>query len=80
MKNTKVTAQEILDCLNKEYSLADINELYKALIAYDYGLEEISKENEDTLNGIIDFYYENPRISGFINDEIREMAMEQLED
>ena len=80
MKNTKVTAQEILDCLNKEYSLADINELYKALIAYDYGLEEISKENEDILNGIIDFYYENPRISSFINDEIREMAMEQLED
>ena len=80
MKDTKITAQEILDTLNKEYSLADMNELYKALIAYDFGLETISKENEETLNGIIEFYYENPKISGFINDELREMAMEQLED
>ena len=80
MKNTKITAQEILDTLNKEYSLADINELYKALIAYDFGLETISKENEETLDGLIEFYYENPKISSFINNELREEAFTQLED
>ena len=78
MKNTKVTAQEILDTLNKEYSVADMRELYKAMIMYDLGYDIIDKENEKKL--VIDYYYDSPGILSFINDDLRYEAMGVLED
>jgi uncharacterized protein YjgD (DUF1641 family) len=77
---TKVTAQEILDTLNKEYSVADMRELYKAMIMYDLGYDIIDKENEKKLNEVIDYYYDSPGILSFINDNLRYEAMGVLED
>lgn len=80
MKNTKITAQEILDTLNKEYSLADMRELYKAMIMYDLGYDVIDKENEKKLDEVVDYYYNGPGILSFINDDLRYEAMGMLED
>lgn len=80
MKNTKITAQEILDTLNKEYSLADMRELYKAMIMYDLGYDIIDKENEKKLDEVVDYYYNGPGILSFINDDLRYEAMRMLED
>lgn len=80
MKNTKITAQEILDTLNKEYSLADMRELYKAMIMYDLGYDIINKENEKKLDEVVDYYYNGPGILSFINDDLRYEAMRILED
>ena len=47
MKNTKFTANELLDSINRELSQGDINEIYKALVAWNVGLEEITEEDEE---------------------------------
>ena len=64
-------AQELLESLNRECSIEDINELYKAIIAYSIGLETI---DEDKFNTIINFYYENPVIMNFANQELIDFA------
>ena len=53
MKNIKWTANELLDSLNRECNQEEINELYKALIAYGAGLEEINEEADKILDKII---------------------------
>lgn len=67
----KFKAQELLNSLNKEMSIEDINELYKAIIAYCMGLDTIDEDKFDT---IINFYYENPVIYNFANQELIEFA------
>lgn len=67
----KFKAQELLNSLNKEMSIEDINELYKAIIAYSLGLETIDNDKFET---IINFYYENPVIMNFANQELIDFA------
>jgi hypothetical protein len=64
---TKWTAQELLDTLNKEVNLEELKELYKALIAYSCGETEI---NNEVLDQVIEYYYENDYISSMINEDV----------
>ena len=43
MKNIKWTSQELLDMFNKETNVEEMQELYKALIAYELGIDFIEK-------------------------------------
>lgn len=73
-KMVKFTAKELLDSFNREFSQADINEIYKALVAWNLGYQEISEEGNKLLDKVIDFYFEQDNIRGFINDEILDYA------
>lgn len=64
-------AQELLESLNNECSIEDINELYKAIIAYSLGLETIDNDKFET---IINYYYENPEILDFVNQDLIDFA------
>lgn len=80
MKNVKFTANELLESLNRELSIGDINELYKALIAYGLGLQEIDEETDKILDEVIeDEYYEKDYINGIVNEDILDIAKELLE-
>ena len=80
MKNVKFTANELLESLNRELSIGDINELYKALTAYGLGLQEIDEETDKILDEVIeDEYYEKDYINGIVNEDILDIARELLE-
>lgn len=77
MKNIKWTSQELLDMFNKETNVEEMQELYKALIAYELGITEI---NDYKFNKIIDFYYKKDFITSFINEDLFEYANTLLQD
>ena len=79
MKSLKFTAQEILDSLNRELNQDEINELYKGLIAYSVGVEEITPEVEIKLDKVIDFYFDNDDIGGMVNQEVIDTAIALLD-
>ena len=81
MKNVKFTANELLESLNRELSIGDINELYKALTAYGLGLQEIDEETDKILDEVIDNeYYEKDYIRGIVNEDILDVAEELLKE
>ena len=81
MKNTKWTANELLDSLNRECNQEEINELYKAMIAYSIGLTEIDEAVDEILDNIIEEdYFGNDYIKGIINEDIMEAAEDKLTD
>jgi hypothetical protein len=81
MKNVKFTANELLESLNRELSIGDINELYKALTAYGLGLQEIDEETDKILDEVIENeYYEKDYINGIVNEDILDIAKELLEE
>ena len=81
MKNTKWTANELLDSLNRECNQEEINELYKAMIAYSIGLTEIDEAVDEILDNIIEEdYFGNDYIKGIINEDIMEAAEDKLVD
>lgn len=81
MKNVKFTANELLESLNRELSIRDINELYKALTAYGLGLQEIDEETDKILDEVIENeYYEKDYINGIVNEDILDIAKELLEE
>ena len=43
-KNLKFTANELLDSFNREFNQDEMNETYKALIAYSLNINEITPE------------------------------------
>ncbi len=79
MKNIKFTANELLDSFNRELNQMDINEIYKALIAYDLGLGKIDEETNAKLDDIIenDFFGQD-YIIGFINEDLINIAREKI--
>lgn len=77
MKNTKWTAQELLDTFNRETNNEEINELYKALIAYELGATEIDNYK---LDKVINFYYSKDYITTFVNEDVMEYANTLLQD
>ena len=80
MKNVKWTANELLDSLNRECNQDEINELYKALIAYSLGFTEISEEVDAILDNIIEEdYFGDDDICGIVHQEIVDRASEKLE-
>jgi len=81
MKNVKWTANELLDSLNRELNQDEVNELYKALIAYSFGLTEITDEIDNILDDVIAIdYFDNDSICGIVNEEVIEKASERLSD
>ena len=80
MKDTKFTANELLDSINREFSQGDINEIYKALVAWNVGLQEIKPEDEEKLDKVIEYYFDKDYIRGFINEELLDYAIELFED
>jgi hypothetical protein len=81
MKNTKWTANELLDSLNRECNQEEINELYKAMIAYSIGLTEIDEAVDEILDNIIEEdYFGNDYIRGIVNEDIMEAAEDKLAD
>ena len=81
MKNTKWTANELLDSLNRECNQEEINELYKAMIAYSVGLTEIDEVVDEILDNIIEEdYFGNDYIRGIVNEDIMEAAEDKLTD
>jgi hypothetical protein len=67
MKNTKWTAQELLDSFNRECNQDEMNELYKALVAYSVGATEI---DDTLLDKTIEYYFDNDNITSIINEDI----------
>lgn len=76
MKNTKWTAQELLDTFNRETNNEEMNELYKALIAYELGATEIDNK---ALDQVIENYYNNDTITSMINESVLFYANEILD-
>ena len=81
MKNVKFNVNELLDSLNRELNQMEINEIYKALIAYDLGYVEIDKKTNDILDDIIenDFFGQD-YIESILNTDIMDLAKEKLQE
>ena len=81
MKNLKWTANELLDSFNRECNQGEMNELYKALIAYSCGMTEITTQVDKVLDDVIENdYFENDNVSGIINEEVIEKAVVKLDE
>jgi len=67
-------AQELLDSLNRECSLTDLNELYKALVAYELNITTITSDTDKLLDGVLEKYYDYDWIPSFVNQDIINLA------
>lgn len=79
-KNLKFTANELLDSLNRELNQNEVNELYKALLAYHIGLEKIDETEERALNEVIKTYFDRDDITSFINEDLLDKYLSILEE
>jgi len=68
----------ILKDLNENYSLNDLAELYKALIARELGLETITDEDNEKLDKVLDWYYDTDYLTNFINEDIYDYAWDMF--
>mgnify|MGYP003326595414 CR=1 FL=1 len=75
-KMLKFNANDLLDSFNREMNQDEMNELYKALIAYNMGLATITDYDDSLLEKVIDYYFENDNISGLIQEDIMQFADE----
>lgn len=66
----KFNANELLDSFNRELNQEEMNEIYKALIAYNLGLNSISAQDDEKLNHTIDFYLKKDYITSILNDDV----------
>ena len=79
-KNLKFTANELFDSFNKDFNQDEMNEIYKALIAYSLNLQEITPEIDAKLDEVIDFYFSRDDIAGIVNQDLIDKANEILFD
>ena len=79
-KNLKFTANELFDSFNKDFNQDEMNEIYKALIAYSLNLQEITPEIDAKLDEVINYYFDNDTIVGMVNTDIVDKAYEILFD
>ena len=79
-KNLKFTANELFDSFNKDFNQDEMNEIYKALIAYSLNLQEITPEIDAKLDEVINYYFDNNTIVGIVNTNIIDKAYEILFD
>ena len=54
-KNLKFTANELFNSFNKDFNQDEMNEIYKALIAYSLNLQEITPEIDAKLDEVINY-------------------------
>lgn len=76
----KFNANELLDSFNRELNQMEMNELYKALLAYNLGLAEITNEIDEKLEKVLDFYFERDEIMSFINEDVLSYAGEVFDE
>ena len=74
----KLDKNAILKDLNENYSLEDIRELYKALIAHELGFEAIDEETNTKLDKVIEWYYDTDYLTNFINEDIYNYAWDMF--
>lgn len=67
----KFTDIELLESLLKETNTQELEEIYKALICYSCGIENITPEIENILNDTINYFWDNDNITSIINEEIK---------
>ena len=79
-KNLKFTASELFDSFNREFNQDEMNEIYKALIAYSINIYDITPEIDTKLDEVIDFYFERDDIAGVVNQDLIDKANEILFD
>ena len=79
-KNLTFTANELFDSFNKDFNQDEMNEIYKALIAYSLNLQEITPEIDAKLDEVINYYFDNDTIVGIVNTDIIDKAYEILFD
>ena len=79
-KNLEFTANELFDSFNKDFNQDEMNEIYKALIAYSLNLQEITPEIDEKLDEVINYYFDNDTIVGIVNTDIVDKAYEILYD
>ena len=79
-RNLKFTANELFDSFNKDFNQDEMNEIYKALIAYSLNLQEITPELDAKLDEVINYYFNNDTIVGIVNTDIIDKAYEILFD
>lgn len=79
-KNLKFTANELFDSFNKEFNQDEMNEIYKALIAYSLNLQEMTPDINAKLDEVINYYFDNDTIVGIVNTDIIDRAYEILFD
>lgn len=79
-KSLKFTANELLDSFNREFNQDEMNEIYKALIAYSLNLQEITPEADAKLDEVMEYYFDNDAIVSMVNIDIIEKADEILFD
>ena len=60
--------------------IIEMNEIYKALIAYSLNLQEITPEIDAKLDEVINYYFDNDTIVGIVNTDIVDKAYEILFD
>lgn len=76
-KMTRFDAKELFEGF-KELNQMEINEIYKALIAYSVDADEYTPEVDSKLDEVIDYYFDNDHIGTMINDNIFDKATDLL--
>ena len=79
-KMLKFEANDLLDSFNRELNQDEMNEIYKALIAYSLNLQEITPETNAKLDEVMEYYFDNDAIVSMVNIDIIEKADEILFD
>ena len=79
-KSLKFNAKELFDGFMREFNQDEMNELYKALIAYSLNLQGITPEIDAKLDEVINYYFDNDTIVGIVNIDIIDKAYEILFD
>ena len=75
-RNLKFTANELFDSFNKDFNQDEMNEIYKALIAYSINIYNINPEIEEKLDEVIDFYFSRDDIASIVNQDLIDKANE----
>ena len=77
-RNIKWDTKSLVELLNKSTS-TELIELYKALLAYSIGLQDISADIDKTLTDLIENdFYRDDSFTSFVNEGLVEKAWNRL--
>lgn len=79
-KSLKFNAKELFDGFTREFNQYEMNELYKALIAYDAGIDTYDDEVDKKMEEVMNFYWDADDVRGIVNDMLNDKAQEELFD